>query len=178
MRCTRACLLLFITLFSSGLYAQTLTLDQNRSQITFKVKSMIMNRVKGSFKKFSGTIDYEPKTHAIKSLTVIIDASTISTNNSMRDTHLRGADFFNTEFFPQILFHYEEVLNRYLTGEVMIKDKSYYITFKIDKHLYKDKQLILHLHQTIKRDNYGINHGWNMMIAQDVQLDIVAYWHL
>lgn len=79
------------------------TIDPTHAVVEFSVKHLAISTVKGTFTSFtaSGTTDDAglPTT-----LTMEIDAASISTGNEQRDTHLRSADFFKTEEFPTLRF--------------------------------------------------------------------------
>jgi polyisoprenoid-binding protein YceI len=77
-------------------------LDPTHSEITFKVKHMMITNVKGEFKNFSVEVNGDD---IFKSaLNVTVDASTINTNNSDRDNHLKSADFFDVENHKELAF--------------------------------------------------------------------------
>ena len=81
------------------------SLDPTHSEITFKVKHLMISTVTGNFKNFN--IDVETDNDDFSSAKVIkfsTDIDSINTNNEQRDAHLKSADFFNAEQYPQILF--------------------------------------------------------------------------
>lgn len=78
------------------------TIDPTHSEITFKVKHLMISNVKGEFKTFQATIDGEDFTKS--TISANIDASSLSTNNNDRDAHLKGPDFFEVEKYPEITF--------------------------------------------------------------------------
>lgn len=80
------------------------TLDHAHSEITFKVRHMMISQVKGEFKKFDATIWSDGNDFSHASVEVEIDALSISTNNEYRDNHLKSGDFFGTENFKTITF--------------------------------------------------------------------------
>ena len=77
-------------------------LDPAHSELTFKVKHLMISNVKGEFKIFNASIDNEDFENG--KVIARIDASSIFTNNDDRDNHLRSADFFDVEKFPGIIF--------------------------------------------------------------------------
>lgn len=77
-------------------------LDPTHSELTFKVKHLMISNVKGEFKSFTATIDEEDFIKG--SVNVNIDASSIFTNNTERDNHLKSADFFDAENHPSLTF--------------------------------------------------------------------------
>ena len=80
----------------------TWAIDPAHSEITFKVKHLMISNVKGEFRTFEASIDGEDFTNS--TLSAKIDASSISTNNNDRDTHKKSPDFFEVEQFPEITF--------------------------------------------------------------------------
>ena len=79
-------------------------LDPTHSELTFKVKHLMISNVKGEFRKFDATIENLGNDFSNASINATIDASSIDTNNGDRDTHLRSADFFGVDENPTISF--------------------------------------------------------------------------
>ncbi|MES2779505.1 MAG: YceI family protein [Bacteroidota bacterium] len=103
------------------------SIDQSHSEITFKVRHLMIAHVKGSFKVFDANIyttEHDFKTAVID---VWIDSSSIDTGDAKRDDHLKSADFFDTENHKQIIFTSETIQpegtdgNHELWGELMMK---------------------------------------------------------
>ncbi|MGX7681415.1 YceI family protein [Jatrophihabitans sp. DSM 45814] len=86
-----------------GYVAGKWTIDGVHSHVGFVIKHMMVSKVRGRFGSFTGTIVTAPDPLA-SSVTVSIDASTIDTDNGMRDDHIRSADFFEVENHPTIDF--------------------------------------------------------------------------
>ena len=81
------------------------TIDAAHSEITFKIKHLMISTVTGQFKKF--TLEGETETNDFNTAQKIefrADVDSIDTNNEQRDAHLKSADFFNIEKNPQIHF--------------------------------------------------------------------------
>src|SRR5690554_555525 len=77
-------------------------LDPTHSELTFKVRHMMITNVKGEFKNFSVEADGDD---IFKSnVNVIIDAVSINTNNEDRDNHLKSGDFFDAENHKELTF--------------------------------------------------------------------------
>ena len=74
------------------------------SQAGFAVKHMMVSTVSGSFGKTEGTITFDGKDVSSIEADVTIDATTITTNNEKRDTHLKSPDFFDVAKSPTITF--------------------------------------------------------------------------
>jgi polyisoprenoid-binding protein YceI len=100
-------------------------LDSVHSGINFTVRHMVVSKVRGRFAKFNGTVALDERDLTRSSVEATIDASSIDTGASQRDDHLKSADFFDVERFPEIRFlstRIEKVSgDRYrLTGELTI----------------------------------------------------------
>lgn len=77
-------------------------LDPTHSELTFRVKHLMISNVKGDFKNFTAEIDNEDfKNGKVK---VSIETSSIFTNNTDRDNHLKSVDFFDVENHPAMTF--------------------------------------------------------------------------
>ena len=80
------------------------TFAQNWKPVTanvfFKLK-MLGSTVEGKFKGFSGTMKFDPNNLATSSITGSVDATTIDTDNNLRNKHLKEKeDFFNVTKYP------------------------------------------------------------------------------
>src|SRR5215469_7945086 len=86
-----------------GYVAGTWAIDPAHSDISFTVRHMMVSKVRGRFTTFSGHLTIAE--NALDStVTMEIDANSISTNEPQRDNHLRSADFFEIEKFPTWTF--------------------------------------------------------------------------
>jgi polyisoprenoid-binding protein YceI len=82
----------------------TWTIDSAHTSSAFAVKHMMVSTVRGAFGKTEGTITWDGKDVTSVKADVTIDATTITTNNEKRDTHLKSPDFFDVAKFPTITF--------------------------------------------------------------------------
>jgi polyisoprenoid-binding protein YceI len=89
------------------------TLDPSHSELTFKVKHLMITNVKGEFRKFSATISGD--TPEGSKVVVAVDTASVFTNEENRDNHLRSADFFDVENHPEM--HFESVSFRKIDEE-------------------------------------------------------------
>jgi len=80
-------------------------LDPTHSEIAFKVKHLMISTVTGHFNKFSLLAETaNDDFSSAKKIEFSADIDSIDTNNEQRDGHLKSADFFNAELYPQIKF--------------------------------------------------------------------------
>jgi len=80
------------------------SIDQAHSEITFKVKHLMIAHVKGSFKNFDASIYTVAKDFTTADIDLWIDAASITTGDAKRDEHLRSSDFFDVEKHKEITF--------------------------------------------------------------------------
>lgn len=101
-------------------------IDPTHSEIQFKVKHLMISTVTGLFKKFNLEVTTEEDDFSkVQDVIFTIDTDSVDTNNEQRDTHLKSADFFNSEGYSQIEFKgtsYEGSGNEgKLTGNLTIR---------------------------------------------------------
>jgi len=80
------------------------SIDQSHSEISFKVRHLMISHVKGGFKTFDASIYTIGKDFSTAEVDLWIDASSIFTGDEKRDEHLKSPDFFDVEKFKQITF--------------------------------------------------------------------------
>jgi len=79
-------------------------IDSMHSEVQFKVKHLMISTVTGSFGKFSGTVTTQSEDFENAEIQFSLDVNSISTNQEMRDNHLKGEDFFQAGKYPTIDF--------------------------------------------------------------------------
>jgi len=84
--------------------ADTYSIDLSHSYAGFSVRHLVITNVKGNFASFSGEITFDENDTIKSSANVIIDIASINTSNADRDKHLRSADFFDVEKYPEMTF--------------------------------------------------------------------------
>src|SRR5678815_2104921 len=82
---------------------ETYRFDPSGSTIGFSVHQFL-GTTHGKFTKFNGKIDVNREHPENSSVTAQIDVRSIDTRSKKRDDHLRSAEFFNVEKFPQMAF--------------------------------------------------------------------------
>lgn len=92
------------SIFSSAAFAnEVYKFDQSHSTIGFSVHQFL-GTTHGKFKKFEGKIDIDRDHPENSSVTARIDVRSIDTGIVKRDNHLRSAEFFAVEKYPEISF--------------------------------------------------------------------------
>lgn len=112
--------------------------DKSHSNIGFKVDHMIIAEVEGEFNTYEGTFS-SPAVDNFEGSDVAftIELSSINTDNTDRDNHLKSDDFFNAEKFPQITFKGKSMTkvddkNYKLVGDFTMRDVTKEITLDVE----------------------------------------------
>jgi polyisoprenoid-binding protein YceI len=86
-----------------GYVVGTWDIDASHSTVGFSVRHMMVSKVRGYFREFSGEI-VTAGDPTQSSVSATIDLSSIDTRQEQRDAHIRSADFFDVDNHPQMTF--------------------------------------------------------------------------
>lgn len=146
-------------------------LDAAHSEVTFKVKHLVISTVSGKFKQFSSAVTTEGNDFTTAKISFTIDAASIDTGMDMRDNHLRGDDFFNAEKYPSIQFVSTAIRQvdgneHEIDGNLTIRDVTQSITLKADfggiaVDPYGQTKAGFEVEGKIKRQEFGLS--WNAL---------------
>ena len=166
----------------------TWKLDPAHSHAEFKIKHMMISNVKGSFSGLSGTLTEHATDMSLSSVDASIDVSTINTGDARRDTHLKSADFFESEKFPTMTFKSNVVKpdgdgGYKVTGDLTLHGVTRQQTFVVDgptapvKDPWGNTRIGLSATTKINRKDYGLN--WNaaleaggILVGEDVNITL------
>lgn len=104
MRKTTILSLALILLLGGIAQAATFAIDASHSSVSFKVKHMMVSKVRGTFDAFEGTIEFEEGKPETWSANAVIQMASVNTADEKRDAHLINPDFFDAEQFPTMTF--------------------------------------------------------------------------
>jgi polyisoprenoid-binding protein YceI len=86
-----------------GYVAGTWDIDASHSTVGFSVRHMMVSKVRGYFREFSGEIvTAEDPTQS--SVTATVNMDSIDTRQEQRDAHIRSADFFDVGNHTEMTF--------------------------------------------------------------------------
>jgi len=88
---------------------QEYRIDPAHSSAQFTVRHMMISNVRGAFSGIQGNVSYDPENVQATNMNVDIDASTVNTQDTQRDAHLKSAEFLDVSRFPTISFHSAKV---------------------------------------------------------------------
>jgi polyisoprenoid-binding protein YceI len=159
-------------------------LDKAHSSIGFTVRHMVISDVTGSFKDFTIALKSDKDDFSDAEVQSTIKVGSLSTDNAMRDGHLKSDDFFNAEKFPEINFKsssFEKLGdNKYkITGDLTIRDVTKKVIFDatLNGTLKTGRGLLSAWKATTTINRFDYNLKWNktletggLMVGQDVTI--------
>ena len=83
---------------------QVYDVDPNHTSLGFAGKHMMVTTVRGRFKDFTGHVEVEDDDPTTAVATLGIKVASVDTGQDMRDNHLRSADFFDAERYPEMTY--------------------------------------------------------------------------
>jgi len=104
MRTTTILTLAFALLFGGAVQAATYDIDVSHSSIGFKVKHMMVSKVRGTFEAFEGAIEFDENEPAGWTAGAVVQMASVNTADEKRDAHLVNPDFFDAETYPTMTF--------------------------------------------------------------------------
>lgn len=166
--------------------AETYTVDKAHSDVGFQIRHFA-SKVRGAFADFDGAIQADPAKPEVSSVVFTIKTASIDTNNPDRDKHLRSADFFDAEKFPEITFKSSKITpagkDKYnVTGTLTIHGVSKEVTLPVTflgfaKDPGGNQRASFETTIKLNRKEFGIN--WNkaldaggFMLSDDVDATI------
>ncbi len=138
-------------------------LDTTHSEITFKVRHMMISNVKGAFNTFTAEVEAEDDTFKNAKVRATIQTDSIDTNNDDRDAHLKSADFFNAEQNPTITFESSSLADD-VTGHLTINGVTKPVQLEVEfgginQDPWGNTKAGFTFEGKIKRSDFGLN--WN-----------------
>jgi polyisoprenoid-binding protein YceI len=172
---------------ASTLFADTFVVDKAHSEATFQVRHM-MSKVSGKFEDFGGKINIDRAKPAASSVEFNIKTASVLTGVTDRDKHLRTADFFDSEKYPEITFKSTKIAATKkkdvydVTGDLTMRGVTKHVTIPVEfggfgKDPWGNERAGFSLTTTVNRKDYGIN--WNQaldnggfLLSDDVTINV------
>jgi len=156
--------------------------DQAHSNLGFAILHQLVNDVKGTVKVTESTITQVKEDFTDATITLKADLNSIHTDNEKRDAHLKTADFFNTEKFPELSFQSISFIkkspdNYTITGNLTLHGITKPVTLnavtKSGVNVMNNKPIIgFKVTGIIKRTEFDISASTpSAMISDDVNIE-------
>jgi polyisoprenoid-binding protein YceI len=165
--------------------------DPVHSGIHFSIRHMLFSKVRGRFTQYAVGLELDEGELTQSAVHATIEASSIDTGVADRDTHLRSADFFDAEHFPQLSFRSTGLEpagdGRYrVIGELTIRDVTREVTLDVEyggraKDPWGNERVGFTATTSIDRKEFGLK--WNQLLEAggvlvgdrvDIELEIQA----
>ena len=164
-------------------------IDPSHSEVSFKVKHLMISTVTGQFAAFDASMQSESSDFTDAQITFSADISSISTNNSQRDEHLKSADFFDAASHPQMTFvstamRKKDDENYELDGELSLRGVSKPVTLQVEyagrmTDPYGQEKHGFEISGKINRKDYGltwsaVTEAGGVVVSDDVKIAVNA----
>ena len=160
-------------------------IDPTHSEVTFKVKHLMISTVTGKFKVFEGSAESEgDKFQKVNNVEFKADVKSIDTSNDQRDEHLRSGDFFEVENHPYLVFKAEsfDVNNDTVKGQLTIRDVTKTVELDVDfggevVDPYGQTKAGLTVSGKISRKEFGLTYdavteAGNVVLGDQVKINV------
>ena len=147
-------------------------IDASHSGIQFSVRHLVIAKVRGTFARWSGTVQAPAGDFTKATVDVTIDASSIDTGVEQRDTHLKSADFFDVAQFPELRFAGKRVQPRSATeidviGDLTIRGITREVVLRVEQHgqakdPWGNLRAAFTAKTSIDRKDFGLT--WNQLL--------------
>ncbi len=168
-----------------GYLAGSWTIDPTHTDISFLVRHMMVSKVRGHFPDVTGTIT-TAENPLDSTVTAAIKLAAIDTRNEQRDNHIRSADFFEVEKYPEMTFVStgleQDGDDFVLTGDLTLKGvtKSVALTLEIGgfgPDAYGGTRAGFTATGTINRSDFGVDiqmplDGGGVVIGEKITLNL------
>lgn len=146
--------------------------DASHSALEFKVKHMMMANVRGQFHDFQANITADPEDLTTAEIDFTVNVNSIDTKDEQREGHLKSADFFDVENYPNLTFKATKIErksnNEYaMMGDMTIRGVTKPVTFNvtsegIGKDPWGNERAGFTAAGSLNRKEFGLN--WNALL--------------
>ena len=84
-------------------------IDPSHTRVQFSARHLMISSVRGEFKDFGGTVEFDEKKPEATTVAVEIKTASVDSKDPKRDGHLVSPDFFDAEKFPVMSFKSKRV---------------------------------------------------------------------
>lgn len=145
----------------------TWVFDTSHSSVEFIARHLMVSKVRGGFRVFSGTVEVaDPVTDS--SVDVTIEAASFTSGDENRDAHVRGEDFLDVERFPNLVFKGSAPRRSgsgwVLPGELTIRDVTRPVELAVEAlgvlaDPWGNEKAVFSATTEIDREEFGVT--WN-----------------
>ena len=147
-------------------------IDKVHSQVGFSVKHLMISNVHGEFKDYEAKLDINDSDLTHSYIDATVKTASVDTRDAQRDAHLRSADFFDSEKYPDMTFVSTLIEKKshdryHVTGNLTIRDVTKPVTFDVTeegrgKDPWGGQRMGFSGQMSINRKDFGL--VWNVAL--------------
>ncbi len=150
----------------------TFQIDAAHTQVGFSAKHMMITNVRGQFTQLEGEFELDQDEPTNSHGEIRLKVASVDTGFGARDTHLRSADFFDAEQFPDLTITSTAIRhkagNEYVvSADVTIRDVTKSVDFDVEFlgfYAGMDGSSRAGLSASAKVDRKAWNLDWNVAL--------------
>jgi polyisoprenoid-binding protein YceI len=144
-------------------------MDPAHSEVTFKVRHMMITNVSGTFENSSGSMHSDAPDFTDAELHFEAEVASVNTRNSQRDEHLRTNDFFDAATHPTLRFD--------STKLEKVGEKEYLLHGDITIRGVKKALALKVTYKGVVVDLWGLTRAGFEMSGSVQRLDFGLHWN-
>lgn len=148
-------------------------IDPTHASASFRVRHLMVSHVRGQLGPVSGTVWLDARDPSRSRVRASIDPRGIDTREPKRDEHLRSADFFDVDRYPEVTFESTRVEPQsdgslQVTGDLTIRDVTRSVLLEVEpippavKDPWGNTKRGATARTTLDRKDFGLS--WNMAL--------------
>lgn len=147
------------------------TIDPAHTNVEFAVRHLMIATVKGRFADVAGTLTLDERDSTRSTVAVRIRAASIDTRVEQRDQHLRSADFFDVERYPELTFTSTRIAldggGYRVTGDLTMHGVTRAVELRATEEgrtrdPWGNDRVAFSASTTLNRKDFGL--GWNQLL--------------
>lgn len=167
----------------------TYSIDPMHSEVSFKVKHLMISTVTGDFKKFNASMQAANEDLSDAKISFEADIDSINTNNEQRDGHLKSPDFFDAANHPKLSFEStsftkKDGSNYVLEGNLTLRGNTKPIKMDVEyfgkmTDFYGNEKHGFEINGKISRKEFGlewsaVTEAGGVVVSDEVKLHVNA----
>jgi polyisoprenoid-binding protein YceI len=173
---------------SAGTSVVLWKIDPAHSTADFKIRHMMISNVKGAINGINGVLTENVEDPTLSAVEASLDVSTLNTGEAQRDTHVKSADFMETETYPTITFKSTNVERKgdgeyKVTGDLTIRGVTRPVTLDVEgpsqphKDPWGNTRIGLSAKTKINRKDFGLTYNaaletGGVLVGEEVHITI------
>lgn len=165
--------------------AGTWEIDPGHADVAFVGRHLMLTKVRGRFTDVRGAV-HVAEDPAQSSVEVTIGMASVESGSRVRDDHIRSADLFDVDTYPEATFRSVSVDWSGTTGTVMGDLTIHGVTQRVPLHVTYEgtttspdgsRRSVFSARTTVDREDFGIT--WNMaletgglLVSKEVRIEV------